>query len=139
MKAGIDGIGIVESLDGIDAGSWRAVPAQCDHGIHRIRRTLEHGLDGSIAAVAHPTIDAARGCLVHGPATIPDPLYPAGNDHSHPFRHLRVPGYSAVSLIKFQDSLVDGQAGACLGVDLGNHAVALGAQYVFHLHRLDHR
>src|SRR3546814_2713566 len=42
-------------------------------------------------------------------------------------------------LLELQDGLVDGEALARSGVDLGHPAVAPGAQHVLHLHGFDHR
>jgi hypothetical protein len=50
----------VHHLHGSDLRAARAVPAELDQNINRLRIALEHGFHGAVAAVRHPAGDTRR-------------------------------------------------------------------------------
>ena len=64
-------------LDRIDARARRPLPAIVDHGAHVVRASREHRLDRSVAAVAHPSVQAASFRVVFSPGAIADALHAA--------------------------------------------------------------
>ncbi len=75
-------------IDGLDARAGRTFAAQFDHGEDQFFRSGEQRLDRAVAAVAHPTFDAAFERHQFGPGAEADALHPAADDdledHVHP-------------------------------------------------------
>ena len=123
----------------------RPLPAHGDHLVDQIRFAGKQRLDRAVAPVAHPSIEAqAFGHLLR-PAAEPYALHSARNPdpdaldldavglvtHGTLRQKLRASG-------KLHDHFIDRKTVAGSAVDLGDRAVALGAQDVLHLHGLDH-
>src|SRR5712691_12830122 len=64
-------------VDGVNARRRRAAPARRDHVRYDILRSRKQRLDAAVAAVAYPSLDCVRRCLLLDPVPIADALHPA--------------------------------------------------------------
>ena len=73
---------LVGHRDMVDAGARWPVTTPRDHGGDRVIVALEDRLDGSVVAVADPTVDADPRCLALTRVPEEHALHPAGGDHT---------------------------------------------------------
>ena len=108
-----------------------ALAAGRDHRRDRLVGADHQRLDAAVAAVAHPAAQAEASPLSHRPGAVADALDPAGDAQPHG---------CASALIRIRGSTWStARLSPGLARMLGDAAVALGAQHVLHLHRLDDR
>jgi len=69
-------------LDAFDARSGRTFAHQIDKFLDRLLVTFELRFDGTVAAIAHPAINAERLRLVARPGAEEDALHPAYHPNS---------------------------------------------------------
>ena len=77
---------LLARLDPVDVRRARPALAELDQGAHVAGRSLEHGLDGPVVAVQHPTREAAAGGLALGAVAKEDALDATVHHDSAPDR-----------------------------------------------------